>query len=69
MLTFKDLPGRVIMDEVQRKPELFQLLRVLVDRLGQNTRFFIVGFDLAAFSQGVSEPLAGRIGFVDLVGF
>jgi predicted AAA+ superfamily ATPase len=39
MQSLKDLSGLVILDEVQRKPELFQLLRVLVDRPGQNTRF------------------------------
>ena len=34
MQTLKDLSGLVIIDEIQRKPELFELLRVLVDRPG-----------------------------------
>jgi hypothetical protein len=69
MQTLKDLSGLVILDEVQRKPELFQLLRVLVDRPGQNTRFLLLGSASPHLVKGVSETLAGRIGFVDLAGF
>jgi hypothetical protein len=69
MQTLKDLSGLVILDEVQRKPELFQLLRVLVDRPGQNTRFLLLGSASPRLVKGLSETLAGRIGFVDLVGF
>jgi predicted AAA+ superfamily ATPase len=69
MQTLKDLSGLVILDEVQRKPELFQLLRVLVDRPNQNTRFLLLGSASPHLVKGVSETLAGRIGFVDLAGF
>ncbi len=69
MQILKDLSGLVILDEVQRKPELFQLLRVLVDRPDQNTRFLLLGSASPHLVKGVSETLAGRIGFVDLVGF
>jgi predicted AAA+ superfamily ATPase len=69
MQTLKDLSGLVIIDEVQRKPELFELLRVLVDRPGQNTRFLLLGSASPHLVKGVSESLAGRIGFVDLAGF
>jgi predicted AAA+ superfamily ATPase len=65
----KDLSGLVIIDEVQRKPELFELLRVLVDRPNQNTRFLLLGSASPQLVKGVSESLAGRIGFVDLAGF
>lgn len=63
------LSGLVIIDEVQRKPELFELLRVLVDRPGSGTRFLLLGSASPHLVKGVSESLAGRIGFVDLSGF
>ena len=69
MQALKDLSGLVIIDEVQRKPELFELLRVLVDRSGQNARFLLLGSASPHLVKGVSESLAGRIGFVDLTGF
>ncbi|HIJ39862.1 MAG TPA: ATP-binding protein [Deltaproteobacteria bacterium] len=70
MQALKDLSGLVIIDEIQRKPELFELLRVLVDRSsGQNTKFLLLGSASPHLVKGVSESLAGRIGFVDLGGF
>ncbi|MBW2237884.1 MAG: ATP-binding protein [Deltaproteobacteria bacterium] len=69
MQALKDLSGLVIIDEVQRKPELFELLRVLVDRSGRNARFLLLGSASPYLVKGVSESLAGRIGFVDLAGF
>jgi len=69
MQALKDLSGLVIIDEFQRKPELFELLRVLVDRPGQNARFLLLGSASPYLVKGVSESLAGRIGFVDLAGF
>ena len=68
MQALKDLSGLVILDEVQRKPELFELLRVFVDRSGKNTRFLLLGSASPHLVKGVSESLAGRIGFVDLGG-
>jgi predicted AAA+ superfamily ATPase len=69
MQALKDLSGLVIIDEVQRKPELFELLRVLVDRSKQNARFLLLGSASPHLVKGVSESLAGRIGFIDLAGF
>jgi predicted AAA+ superfamily ATPase len=69
MQALKDLSGLVIIDEVQRKPELFELLRVLVDLSGRNARFLLLGSASPHLVKGVSESLAGRIGFVDLAGF
>ena len=69
MQTLKDLSDLVIIDEIQRKPELFELLRVLVDRPGQNARFLLLGSASPHLVKGISESLAGRIGFVDLSGF
>jgi predicted AAA+ superfamily ATPase len=69
MQALKDLSGLVIIDEVQRKPEMFELLRVLVDRPDRNARFLLLGSASPHLVKGVSESLAGRIGFVDLAGF
>jgi len=69
MSTLEELRGLVIMDEIQRKPELFELLRVLVDRPENSARFLILGSASPGLIRGVSESLAGRIGFVDLSGF
>ena len=69
MQALQDLSGLVIIDEVQRKPELFELLRVLVDRPHMRARFLLLGSASPYLVKGVSESLAGRIGFVDLAGF
>ncbi|MFC1876857.1 ATP-binding protein [Thermodesulfobacteriota bacterium] len=69
MQTLKELSGLVVIDEIQRKPELFELLRVLVDRSDRSVRFLLLGSASPQLVKGVSESLAGRIGFVDLSGF
>lgn len=61
--------GLVILDEVQRLPRLFELLRPLCDRPGRNTRFLLLGSASWDLVKGVSESLAGRIQFVDISGF
>jgi uncharacterized protein len=63
------LSGLVVIDEIQRKPELFELLRVAVDRKGRRGRFLILGSASPSLIRGVSESLAGRVGFLDLAGF
>jgi predicted AAA+ superfamily ATPase len=63
------LSGLVIIDEVQRRPDLFELLRVLADRPHSPARFLLLGSASPQLVRGVSESLAGRIGFVDLSGF
>ena len=69
MTTLEKLSGLVVIDEIQRRPELFELLRVLVDRPGNAARFLLLGSASPGIVRGVSESLAGRIGFVDLSGF
>jgi predicted AAA+ superfamily ATPase len=69
MQALRELTGLVIIDEVQRKPELFELLRVLVDRSDGSARFLLLGSASPQLVKDVSESLAGRIGFVDLSGF
>ncbi len=67
-LALRDLRGLVILDEVQRQPELFPLLRVLADRPERPARFLLLGSASPELVQGVSETLAGRIHFVQLGG-
>jgi hypothetical protein len=69
MTTLQALAGLVIIDEVQRRPDLFELVRVLVDRPGSPAQFLLLGSASPHLVRGVSESLAGRIGFVDLSGF
>jgi predicted AAA+ superfamily ATPase len=69
MRTLEVLSGLVVIDEVQRQPALFELLRVLVDRPQNQARFLLLGSASPRLVKDVSESLAGRIGFVDLSGF
>ncbi|MEA3221737.1 MAG: ATP-binding protein [Thermodesulfobacteriota bacterium] len=69
MSTLEELSGLVIIDEIQRLPDLFELLRVLADRSPNPARFLILGSTSPGLVKGVSESLAGRIGFIDLSGF
>jgi predicted AAA+ superfamily ATPase len=63
------LTGLIILDEIQRQPELFPLLRVLADRKPEPARFLILGSASPSLVRGVSESLAGRVSFVDIHGF
>jgi len=69
MRALEKLSGLVIIDEVQRRPDLFELLRVLVDRPNSSARFLLLGSASPHLAKGVSESLAGRVGFIDLSGF
>ena len=68
-LMLGSLKGIVILDEIQVKPELFNVLRVLVDRPGNQARFLILGSASPDIIKNVSETLAGRVEFVELAGF
>ncbi|MCS7337402.1 MAG: ATP-binding protein [Verrucomicrobiae bacterium] len=63
------LSGLVVIDEVQRMPGLFTVLRPLVDKPGLKARFLLLGSASPELVKGVSESLAGRVGFVDMSGF
>ena len=43
MTALRDLAGLVVIDEIQRRPDLFPLLRVLADRRPLRARFLILG--------------------------
>lgn len=61
--------GLVVLDEIQRVPELYEILRVLADDPRTSARFLILGSASPDLVRGVSESLAGRVAFVDLGGF
>ena len=68
-LVLGSLEGIVILDEIQIMPELFQVLRVLVDRPENQARFLILGSASPAIIKSASESLAGRVEFIELSGF
>jgi uncharacterized protein len=63
------LRGLVVIDEVQRRPELFPVLRVLADRKPLRARFLLLGSASPAMLRQSSETLAGRIAFIEMTGF
>lgn len=65
-LALEPLRGLVVIDEIQLRPELFPVLRVLADREGSDTRFLILGSASRDLIRQGSETLAGRIGFVEV---
>lgn len=67
-LALRPLRGLVVIDEVQRHPELFPLLRVLADRRPLPARFLILGSASPELLRQSSETLAGRIETVPLEG-
>jgi uncharacterized protein len=69
MTSLKDLQGLVVVDEIQRRPELFQVLRVLADREPLPARFLILGSASPELLRQSSESLAGRISIVTMGGF
>jgi uncharacterized protein len=68
-LALKDLRGLIVIDEVQRRPDLFPVLRVLADRPGHPARFLILGSTSPELLRQSSETLAGRIIYQELGGF
>lgn len=68
-LVLGGLEGLVVLDEIQIMPELFQVLRVLVDRPDNQARYLILGSASPAIIKSASETLAGRVEFIELAGF
>ena len=69
LVALQGLSGLVVMDEVQHAPELFKVLRVLVDRPGNPARFLVLGSASPALLRQSSESLAGRIEVIEAGGF
>lgn len=67
-LALRPLRGLVVIDEIQRRPELFPLLRVLADRKPLPARFLILGSASPDLIKQSSESLAGRIETIAIAG-
>jgi hypothetical protein len=63
------LRGLIVLDEIQRRPDLFPLLRVLVDRIPLPAKFLVLGSASPDMLRQTSESLAGRVEFVEMAGF
>lgn len=61
--------GLIVIDEIQRKPELFPILRVLVDNQERKQKFLILGSASGELLRQSSESLAGRIQYLELTPF
>ncbi len=69
MTALQNLRGLVVIDEIQRRPNLFPILRVLVDRDPLPARFLILGSASPGLLRQSSESLAGRLELVTMAGF
>jgi predicted AAA+ superfamily ATPase len=68
LFALENLGGLVILDEIQLRPELFPVLRVLADRDGPPARFLVLGSASPDLLRQSSESLAGRIAYHELGG-
>lgn len=63
-------PSQVILDEVQRVPDLFRYLKLAIDAApDKKGRFILTGSNQLSFQKGIGESLAGRIGSLCLLPF
>jgi len=69
MLGLQDLTGLVVLDEIQFRPQLFAVLRVLADRRPIRARFLVLGSASPDLLRQSAETLAGRIAYYELPGF
>jgi len=67
-LTLGPLQGLVVLDEIQRRPDLFTALRVLADRPRTRARYLVLGSAAPGLLRQSAESLAGRIAFHELSG-
>lgn len=68
LYALEDLRGLVVLDEIQLRPELFSVLRVLADRRDSPARFLVLGSASPELLRQGSESLAGRIAYHELGG-
>jgi uncharacterized protein len=69
MVALQGLRGLVVIDEVQHAPELFKVLRVLIDRPNNPANFLLLGSASPALLRQSTESLAGRIEVIEAAGF
>ena len=65
-LALEDLSGLIVIDEIQRRPKLFEYLRVLVDQKQRKIKLLVLGSASRDLIQQSSETLAGRISYIEL---
>jgi len=68
MLALENIKGLIIIDEIQRQPDLFPVLRFLSDR-AKKTKYLILGSASRDLIKQSSETLAGRISYLEMGGF
>lgn len=66
---FDTLKGVLILDEIQRKPDLLPIIRVYADKEPLKLRFLILGSASPTLIKNSSESLAGRVHFIEMSGF
>lgn len=66
LFALESLRGLVILDEIQLRPEIFPILRVLADRAGAPARYLVLGSASPDLLRQSSESLAGRIAYHEL---
>ena len=69
MVALENLKGLIVIDEIQRRPNLFPVLRVLCDRKPLPARFLILGSASPELLRQSSESLAGRLAIISMGGF
>jgi predicted AAA+ superfamily ATPase len=69
MTALRDLSGLIVIDEIQRRPHLFPVLRVLCDRIPLPAKFLVLGSASPELLRQSSESLAGRIEIISMSGF
>jgi len=68
-LLFSELTGTIVLDEIQRMPEIFPFLRTLVDKEKRKRKILILGSASKELIQQSSESLAGRISYIEITPF
>ena len=69
LLTLTELTGLIVIDEIQLRPELFPVLRVIIDQHRTTQRYLILGSASRDLIHQSSETLAGRISYLELTPF
>lgn len=68
-LALEPLTGLIIIDEIQKRPDLFPILRVLIDKYRNTQRYLILGSASRELIKQSSETLAGRVSYLELTPF
>ena len=69
MAALRDLRGLVVIDEIQRTPDLFPILRVLMDRESRNGQYLLLGSASPNLLRQTGESLLGRVEVIEITGF